>query len=514
MNKRVFSFVLAVLMMFSLLSGCMKEESPAAPQVSYEEEKLPSLTLDKEVYKKGEAIIATCQDGDEGDVLFLYQEAGTRGDNEPIQEKRLADGDLSFDSQRLLPGNYVVYLCDDDRVYIHDAVYFRVYNPEDVTDYTIQSAEVRLNEQNRICVDIQPAEEILIRTEYRFYWGKDGVCLEDYTPVATYVKVDSEPFTVELNQGLYMPQEANGLVIRVLRGPENSFFVELHQELQPTESKILYQYNVLSDLHVSPSWPRCNALVTKAFKDIIAQGNSAVIFTVGDNTERGEPAEYDLLNQLVADAGEKLPDIYYAMGNHDIVYNNDAGFDNQLALYMEKTGMSGAYYAAPKDGYLHIVLGSDTLSHLGTMGQEQQDWLKAQLEAADPNQPVFIYMHQPLRDTTSGTLYTKYEKSDTQDSFGFLEDGNAIREILKDYPNAIVLTGHTHLTFMDEQPVLLGGGEDANFVACSSVGKAEGLSMAEGLYIEIYEDYILIRGRDFGQSKWVGAMQIMIPVYK
>ena len=501
-------------MIFCLLSGCKKEEAPAAPQATEEGEKLPTLTLDKEVYETGEAIIAICQDADEGDVLFLYYEDETRGDGEPLQEKFLADGDLSFDSQRLLPGNYVVYLCDDDRVYVHDVAFFRVYSPEDSRDYTIVSAEAYVDEQNRICVDIQPGEEIIIETEYRFYWAKDGVRLEDYTPVATCTQVGSEAFTVALNQGLYMPQEANGLVIQVLRGPENNLFVELPQSLQPTESELLYQYNVLSDLHVSPSWPRCSALVTKSFKDIIAQGNSAVIFTVGDNTERGEPEEYDLLNQLVADAGEGLPDIYYAMGNHEIVYNNDAGFDNQLALYLEKTGMEGAYYAVEKDGYLHIVLGSDTLSHLGTMGQEQRDWLKAQLEAADPNEPVFIYMHQPLRDTTSGTLYTKYEKSDTQDSFGFLEDSAAIREILQGYPNAIVLTGHTHRTFMDEQPVLLGGGADANFVACSSVGKAEGLSVAEGLYIEIYEDYILVRGRDFGQGKWVGAMQIMIPIYK
>ena len=47
------------------------------------------------------------------------------------------------------------------------------------------------------------------------------------------------------------------------------------------------------------------------------------------------------------------------------------------------------------------------------------------------------------------------------------------------------------------------------FVACSTVGKAS--IGSEGIYVEVYEDYVLIRGRDFAQGKWCGSMQIKIP---
>lgn len=375
-------------------------------------------------------------------------------------------------------------------------------------DVTPRFAQVRVDEEEKLFVEIQPAAGIAEVVEYLLYWSKEGVPLPDYTALCKTTHRGSSPFSVALTEGLYMPAEADGLLVKAVAGISGGLSVTLPEGLKVPESNLKYSYNILSDLHISPDQPRCTAMAQKAFRDIIAQGNSTVIFTLGDNTERGQENEYELLKRLVAAAGEALPDIYYALGNHDIVYNHNAGYDKQLKLFQKQTGMPGAYYAVDIKGYRHIVLGSDTLSYLGTMDKRQQAWLKAQLAQADPNKPVFVYMHQPLQDTVSGTLYTKYNKSQEQDSFGFLEATGSLREILKGYPNAIVVTGHTHRTFLAEQPVLLGNGKDANFVACSTVGKAA--TGAEGLYVEVYEDYVLLRGRDFDQGKWCGSMQVKI----
>lgn len=376
-------------------------------------------------------------------------------------------------------------------------------------DLTPRFAALRIDEEGRPWVDIQPAAGIEQDVQYLLYWSNEGVPLPDYTAVCKTSHRGSNPFTVALTEGIYMPAEADGLLVEALSGPSNRLSVALPEGLKVPESDLKYSYSILSDMHVSPDQPQCTAMVKLAFRDIIARGSSAAIFTLGDNTERGQENEYELLKRLVAAAGEALPHIYYALGNHDIVYNHNAGYDKQLKLFQNQTGMPGAYYAVEIKGYRHIVLGSDTLSYLGTIGQQQQAWLKEQLAQADPDKPVFVYMHQPLQDTTSGTLYTKYDQSQEQDSFGFLEATEALREILKGYPNAIVLTGHTHRTFLAEQPVLLGNGKDASFVACSTVGKAA--TGAEGLYVEVYEDYVLLRGRDFAQGKWCGSMQVKIP---
>lgn len=519
MTKRVATRLLC-LMVVCLLAGCGSKEKDTfqgatirefSPQEPYVEENLPKMELTKTVYHRSETIDITCQNTDAGDVLLIYREGNSRGDAEPIHRKLVSEGNLNFKTGLMRAGVYVVYLCDDDELYVHDMELIRIYDEEDTFDYTPRSATVWMNEAGVACVDIQPAAGVETLVEYRLYWSKEGNLLDEYTAVHVASHRGSEPFTVVLSEGIYKPAEADGLTVKAMAGAENSLSVAVPEELRVPESKLVYKYNILSDMHVSPSWPRCNAMTQKAFRDIIAQGYSSVIFTLGDNTERGQENEYELLKRLVADAGEKLPNIYYAMGNHDIVYNQNAGYDKQLKLFKEQTGMPGAYYAVDVNGYRHIVLGSDTLSHLGTIGKEQQDWLKGELENTDPNKPVFVYMHQPLQDTTSGTLYTKYDKSQEQDSFGFLNDTKALREIFKNYPNAIVLTGHTHRDFLSEQPVLLGDGVDASFVACSSVGKS-GVG-AEGVYVEVYEDYVLLRGRDFAQEKWCGSMQIRIPLY-
>lgn len=524
MRKRSFILLMAAVLSLSLLA-CGKQ-APAikkqagqtirtfVPQAPYVQPDRPTLLLQKTTLSRGEQLHISWENGAEDDKIFLLKEGECPdGVTEVLHQSVVGEGDPAFDTRFLSTGYYNVFLCDDNGIYVHDVKKIRIYDEEETEDMGIRSAKVRMDETGGIALDITPAYNAENLLEYRLYWSKDGAVLEDYTELHICTQMGGVPFSVTFNQGLVMPKEANGVTISVSYGLSSDYFLEMPETLHLAEETPLYQFNVLSDIHVTQSPSKTTGFLQKAFTDIIAQGYSSMIFTVGDNTDQGGAKDYDLLKKLVADAGTRLPNIYYTMGNHDIVYNNNAGFEKQVNLFLDKTGMPGVYYAVEVNGIRNIILGSDTLSHLGTVGKDQQAWLKAELAKADPKEPVFIYLHQPLQDTVSGTLYTKYNKSEDQDSFGILADTQALREILKDYPNAIVFTGHTHYSFLTEQAVLLGGGLDANFVACSSVGKTRCGGISEGLYVEVYEDYVLLRGRDFGASKWSAPMQIKIPLY-
>ena len=88
--------------------------------------------------------------------------------------------------------------------------------------------------------------------------------------------------------------------------------------------------------------------------------------------------------------------------------------------------------------------------------------------------------------------------------------------MLREYPNATLFTGHTHWTLESYQPVLIGNGRDASFVNRASVGylwtdEDKSTGGSEGIFVEVYEDYILIRGREYRNNTWCAATQICIP---
>ena len=272
------------------------------------------------------------------------------------------------------------------------------------------------------------------------------------------------------------------------------------------------KFAVFSDLHITQSKPQHVSHLKSALTDVVELGGFSAVFTVGDNTDQGSASEYDLLLQTV-ESVEGAPDVYYTLGNHDLVYGS--GHADQVKLFKEKTGMPSQYYSVELNGMRFIVLGSDSATTSGAIAKAQLDWLKSELSKCDKSKPTFIFLHQPLIDTVSGSLYSQDKV--IQDWYGVANAEKDIREMLKNYPNAFLFTGHTHWTLESFHPILAGCGEDANFANCASVGylwddtdSATGGS--EGYFVEVYEDYILLRGREFVKGNWCGAAQFLIPI--
>jgi purple acid phosphatase/fibronectin domain protein len=155
--------------------------------------------------------------------------------------------------------------------------------------------------------------------------------------------------------------------------------------------------------------------------------NSSAIFCVGDNTDLGTQAEYDLLLKNIEEAGVELPPMYYAIGGHD-VYTN--AYDQEIERFLENLKMESVYYCVDIHGIRFIVLGSDSKVPEGELGKEQLNWLRERLAETDKSKPVFIFHHQPLKETVSGTLYSS--DPEIQDWFGLLNSGDELREILSE----------------------------------------------------------------------------------
>lgn len=370
------------------------------------------------------------------------------------------------------------------------------------------------NGKSQMSVTVVPsASESLV---YSVFWSKHNARLEGYLPLATIEHSGFSPFEIKLNDCLFMPSDADGIEVSVDKEKATAVYVPMTDTLKLPESKKKYEFQVLSDLHINAEKTHYTEHLIAALDDIAKLSpDSKAIFCVGDNTDRGVQEDYDLLARILESVDVRLPPIRFAIGNHDMIYGTN--YEEQVKLFTDNLKAPSVYYAGSVGDSHYIVLGSDTIVGEGTIGKEQLVFLESELASVNKEKPVFIFLHQPLIDTVSGSLYSI--DPDIQYWYGVRPTGKQVRSILKKYPNAILFTGHTHWSFEMYQPLLYGEGKDVTFANAASVGylwsdEDTSIGGSEGYYVVVYEDYVLLRGREYTEGKWCAAAQFKILLHK
>lgn len=321
--------------------------------------------------------------------------------NSIIWKYAVGTGTVSFAASSFGgPGDYAIYLCDNDGYAILDVLFVTILD-NDPTDYGAKDATVSAaveNGMSKTSVTIVPGSDQELT--YKLYWSAGEKRLEGYRPIATATHAGSDSFTVELNGCLFMPDEADGIEVSVFKGASHSCYAPAPDVLKAPESDLLYEFQVITDAHISGNNPQHSTHLITALKDIAALSpDSVAIFSVGDNTDRGTQADYDLLLKNIEDAGVELPPIYYAMGNHDTVYGGT--YQEQVARFIDNLSMEGVYYSVDINGTRFIVLGSDRQVGEGELEAEQLNWLREQLAETDKTKPVFVF----LASTSEGNRF-------------------------------------------------------------------------------------------------------------
>ena len=120
-------------------------------------------------------------------------------------------------------------------------------------------------------------------------------------------------------------------------------------------------------------------------------------------------------------AGLKVKDVRFIPGE------NDAGLDAG-AMYRSMFG-AGNYSFEHKG--LHFVALDNVSDPNGLIGDNQLQWLRADLAKLDKSQPIVVFAHRPLFD-----LYSQWDWA--------TKDGAKAIEILTPYQNVTVFYGHIH----------------------------------------------------------------------
>ncbi len=182
------------------------------------------------------------------------------------------------------------------------------------------------------------------------------------------------------------------------------------------------------------------AAALEAFAEL---GRSDALLINGDLTQSGQISEYESLVERLA--ATRHPPALFTIGNHDF-YNGEPS-DTSIDRFLHYTGMPALYSAHNIRGVrvlrLGTIDGSEKTGHCVILGDEQLDWLAAELDSAPPDHPVIVMSHHALPHTVSGT----YEDPITQAPNLYLADyaeSDRLLDILGAHPQVLMLSGHTH----------------------------------------------------------------------
>jgi Icc protein len=155
-----------------------------------------------------------------------------------------------------------------------------------------------------------------------------------------------------------------------------------------------------------------------------------LLIHTGDLTHLSTPREFDTVAEILK--GARVGQIAYVPGEHDLIGDSK---------YLERFGAGtkgDGWYSFDHRGVHFVglvnVASQGTDRGLGILGNEQLDWLRADLGTLTASTPVVVFAHVPLLMVYPGWGWGT-------------QDGERALAALKRFGSVTVLNGHIHQVF-------------------------------------------------------------------
>lgn len=310
------------------------------------------------------------------------------------------------------------------------------------------------------------------------------------------------------------------------------------QDIDPGEK--LYSFAVLSDIHMNfnSNNQNCNNDFNRAIY-VLNKLDPKFVCIAGDVGYSSKESELTTYSSYVSKAN--MP-FYACTGNHDAghadnIWNNYRALGSWVQEVTDTHKKSFTIVNEYGDVFIFLSLPTKTSLNNGYSGTETSpygsesiQWLKKQLQKY-AGARIFLFMHFPLSGT-SGLGVTDYIY------YGFKEDSLEDDEILSailSIGNVTVFNGHTHFLFQAEDnfpnsrdpanntyPHInvtkfesnkvaiahtpsCGYPRDANRTEVARNSITEDDSYSQGWIVDVYQNYIDLRGLEFDAFKYTNA---------
>ncbi len=286
-------------------------------------------------------------------------------------------------------------------------------------------------------------------------------------------------------------------------------------ENAPVEDDCKLYFATISDIHMTEETARRDMLGF-ALQDMQeAEHRLDALILAGDITDHGYKEQWDMLEEAFSkyDPADR---ILLAQGNHD-TWTEDEGYDlaeKYFRDYAQRIGgryINHEYYSTMVKGYTFIFLASQTDSTRAYISDAQLKWLKLRMsQAAERGGPIFVVSHWPL-NRTHGLPVTWGDDEMQSDDGGLGEQSAKVEEILKQYDNVFMITGHIHSGFSNEKDASRTG-----YLSVEHDGSFHSINLPSYMYVvprgrvangtgfnfEVYDNKVVIRGRSYSAGVW------------
>lgn len=288
------------------------------------------------------------------------------------------------------------------------------------------------------------------------------------------------------------------------------------------EEGILLNASLISDTHLDEVFSPLAWFMGLGLMEMSnAKTPVDVVVVSGDLTNYGDEASIDEFFETF----EKNWDgnVVFSMGNHDIGHVEEKTHEEARQYFVQKmnerTGwnIEKSYYSTVINGYKFITLtdeSDDSWDH-PDLYEEQLNFLDSELaSAANGEDPVFVICHWPLAGTHGEEVV--WDDGDMDEPYS-----SQVRAILEKYENVFFISGHLHLglngNFTREKFGVssIETQNGVNYINLPSYGllsRYGTLLGGRGYQMEVYEDHVLFRARNYVTHNWINLYETDIPL--
>lgn len=401
-------------------------------------------------------------------------------------------------------------------------------------------------------ITITPNENYRKEGYYLAYFADDDKLLLNYDEIFS-LKITGESVSYDIKDGLYIPYEAKKIAIfeskvRYLKEQpdieEASDIIDIEKESLEL-GKLQLKLGVTSDVHMNydslgfGSYSKWQNTIN-FFED----NKTDYVIITGDMTgETNLDYDYNFYIETIKNSSIPVDNVYECIGNHGnssslISYftkytsGNDEvrPFENSPYYYVFKEGKEEGY----KDN-LFIFMAQEIQGPSDTplydnFSKQQIDWLENTLITFNnENTNIFLIEHSPFLNWGPGDRhngdYTRlitFKESYTQTM--------RLKKLLETYKDVIMMSGHTHLTYYENENYsdeydsfcrmihVSSGTQTSSYNHSTTLisdtdGRENNTPFygSEGYIVEIYNDYIIYKGYNISTNKIIPAACIILP---